>query len=545
MKESDSKLIATLGRLKGSECPSERELGEFVGNSLAAQERQTVESHLRSCPYCINRVVEMRETALLLLEGEKAPDRLIARLQQLIPNRPQGALTPQPVLKRWFAGIAQTLGTTRDRLSDWITPRFVVEVVAASAVAIVLVMVISPGHREKTGAERQYAMAPAGAGLGSSETAVVTAFREGVTSVALSAIVAALNHPPLLSALSATRGAANDAGYANALDATVALVTDEGTVGLGSIIGAPGQVLTNWHLVKNSHGVAVMVPLKPDEGARSTASYTALVTKLDPASDLAILTIEHPPPGLKTIPKGKAGTIEPGSEVQVIGKLEGKIALIPATTAALRPDYQWLDAGVIHRTTAIEVLMEFPPEIFGGAILDSRGRLIGVYSYAQQGGGRAYAVSVEVAQTLLKQTATASQPAGGAATSSYRAQSFGPYIKGVYLKSVEPPPDIWFVYATAGSLPLYSASGRMNRLAIDTIVKPQGPGLHSLTYYFDSKCDGQIDLVGYSDNGSTIERYERPTQKVSVASLAPEMVRALRAHIIPYPKLHFCGQARR
>jgi S1-C subfamily serine protease len=541
LKEADSKLIAQLARLRSPNCLSERELGEFASDSLAAQERLTAEAHLRSCPYCINRVVEMREAALLLIEGEPVPDRLIARLQALVPDEPAAAAAPRAAVEGKPARIANWLLRVGETLAAWLTPRFAVEAIAVAAVAILLLMVMSPNRRRFQGGGGQSAIAPLSASLGGSETAFVTAFRQGVATVAVGAIVAALDQPPLLAAVNPTRGAGNVEAYERALSATVVIVTDRGIVGLGSMV-APSQVLTNWHLVEGVRGVAVMIPQRLRASEETSGSFVAEVTKFDATADLAVLTIVHPPPGLGVIPLGETAPTEPGAELWLIGSVDKRIALAPGTFTAMRPDFAWPEAKVTRRSAAIQALCESPPKSPGGAMIDAQGRLVGVYAYGQPGGG-VYGVGLETIKEFLARPARESPAAASAATpSSYRAESFGPRITGVYLSSVEPPPDLWFVYDVAGGSPSYSASGRKNRLAIDTIVKPRGPDWNTLVYYFDSACAGQIDLIGYSERSGTIGRYERPAEKISLASLAPEISGALRAGIIPYPKLHLCGQ---
>jgi len=74
--EIDETLLRQLSRLHAPDCPSIHTLGEFVDGKLSPPERESLDGHLRGCPACINRLIDLRELALLAQEGETPPPAL-------------------------------------------------------------------------------------------------------------------------------------------------------------------------------------------------------------------------------------------------------------------------------------------------------------------------------------------------------------------------------------------------------------------------------------------------------------------------------------
>ncbi len=86
MKELDRTLLQQLSRVKAPDCPSIATLGDFLDGKGSAEERQTLETHLHSCPACLNRLIELRELALLEKEGETPARELVEEVKGLVPS---------------------------------------------------------------------------------------------------------------------------------------------------------------------------------------------------------------------------------------------------------------------------------------------------------------------------------------------------------------------------------------------------------------------------------------------------------------------------
>jgi len=62
-----------------------------------------------------------------------------------------------------------------------------------------------------------------------------------------------------------------------------------------------------------------------------------------------------------------------------------------------------------------------------------------------------------------------------------------------------------------------------------------------LVYYFDTNCDGVIDLVGYGTEGDgKLERYGSPDHPQRLAQLAAGLAEAFTDGTIPYPQMRMC-----
>ena len=91
MPEIDRKILRQLSQATMfSDCPSIKTLGELIDEKLNPDDRESVESHLRSCPACLNRLTERRDLA--------QPDRqrLPGFLAALLPRYWTEKMEPPP-----------------------------------------------------------------------------------------------------------------------------------------------------------------------------------------------------------------------------------------------------------------------------------------------------------------------------------------------------------------------------------------------------------------------------------------------------------------
>src|SRR2546427_353732 len=132
MKELDKTLLEQLSRLKAPDCPSVGALGDFLDEKGSPEEKQSLEAHLRACPACVNRLIDLRELARLEKEGEEPPRALVNELKLLVLAQKTLKNSVLSALGR----VAEALSATWTTVWRWTSPRFIGEVVAASAVAV-------------------------------------------------------------------------------------------------------------------------------------------------------------------------------------------------------------------------------------------------------------------------------------------------------------------------------------------------------------------------------------------------------------------------
>ena len=177
-------------------------------------------------------------------------------------------------------------------------------------------------------------------------------------------------------------------GIDRALLATVEVLTRSGT-GSGTLIGADGWVLTNYHVIEDDSCAIVprgevVISLNVDPKLPPAELFRGSVVVADPALDLALVKIESGLYG-QALPSGyrfpfvKLGNTESlhiGDPVTVVG-FPGVGGLGSRATVSLTrgviAGFDTTDAGVILKTDA-----EIASGNSGGAALDASLRLIGV-----------------------------------------------------------------------------------------------------------------------------------------------------------------------
>lgn len=532
MNALDGPLLERLSRLKAPDCPSLASLGDYLDGRDDPDRRQTVEAHLRGCPFCLNRLIELRELARLAAEGEHPPRALIEEAKRLASggeaSRPTAPLLPERLI------------ALLENLRDWWSPRFLGEIVAASAAAVLLVVTGTTLWR--TSLPQSADTIRTVAELGLSERHLLTSLALGSTESdslqqRIAAILATLPAAPVLET---SRGATEMEVYKKAVPATV-LVASDRNLGSGAVIGPAGEVLTNWHVVRSARRVAVF--FKPEQGAdvRQDLAFAATVVKADPTTDLALLKLSNPPPSLAALTLGDPSAAQVGENVHAIGHPEGEAwTYTTGIISQIRPEYRWKgEGGSLHQATVIQTQTALNPGNSGGPLLNDQGELIGINAFRKGGEGLNFAVAADTIAAFLAKPAEP-QPPLAVAPSAYRLETHG-NIVGVYLATPVPPPSVWLVYRDTRDRPAYAATGRTNPLQIDTVIRGADPGWQSLVYYFDADCDGTVDLIGIGDAGSgTIDRYDRPAQRLALADLAAELARALDRRTLPYPQVRLC-----
>jgi hypothetical protein len=77
VKELDREVVQQLSQMQAPDCPPLSALGDFLDGKGSSEERQSLDTHLRGCSVCVNRLVELRELASLAQAGEPPPATLV------------------------------------------------------------------------------------------------------------------------------------------------------------------------------------------------------------------------------------------------------------------------------------------------------------------------------------------------------------------------------------------------------------------------------------------------------------------------------------
>jgi len=156
-------------------------------------------------------------------------------------------------------------------------------------------------------------------------------------------------------------------------------LTEAGT-GSGVIIRRDGYVLTNYHVIAGANQLIVNAGVK---------SFVAVVIGTDPSSDLAVLKIEGS--GFTPIEIGSSADLIVGQWVMAVGSPFGLDQTVTTgiVSALQRTDImQDQNAGTVTLyTNLIQTDAAINPGNSGGALVDDRGRLIGVNSLIQSPSG--------------------------------------------------------------------------------------------------------------------------------------------------------------
>ncbi len=140
-------------------------------------------------------------------------------------------------------------------------------------------------------------------------------------------------------------------------------------IGSGFVYDTQGHIVTNHHVVRGGTSFRVVFI--------DGSMYKATVVGTDVDSDLAVLRIENPPPGLKPLKLGNSSQLKIGEVVVAIGNplgLEGTLTTgVVSQKGRLLPTSRGFSIpGVIQTDAAIN------PGNSGGPLLNLRGEVVGV-----------------------------------------------------------------------------------------------------------------------------------------------------------------------
>jgi len=318
-------------------------------------------------------------------------------------------------------------------------------------------------------------------------------------------------------ALESTRGLAESLIYKKASPAVVVVVTED-SVGSGSILNPRGDVITNWHVVRKSPQAVVV--LKPPTGIelREDLAFAAEVVKVDALTDLALLRIKNLPKQLAILNLGSMKNVEVGQDVHAIGHPEGQVwSYTKGIISQIRPDYEWPDEGIHHKSKVIQTQTPINPGSSGGPLLNDQGEIIGINSFYIVGQGLNFAVSVDVIQEFLKRKVSRLIPKkplwGDLPVKFYIEEDLNKDGRvDIVIVDIDgdKAADVWIFDDNQDNKPDYLGFDRNRNEIVDTVVRDLDKDGVPETYQFDFDEDGVTDLIGLDhDADGEIDQYFR------------------------------------
>lgn len=171
------------------------------------------------------------------------------------------------------------------------------------------------------------------------------------------------------------------------------------SLGSGVIWRGDGYIVTNNHVVEGADEIAVVVPERPPMQAR--------VIGVDPESDLAVLRV--PAQDLPVVSRGDVKALEIGDVVLAIGNPYG---VGQTVTQGIVSATGRNHVGINTFENFIQTDAAINPGNSGGALVDVRGRLVGInsaiYTQSQGSVGIGFAIPVDLVAMVVEQLMTGS-----------------------------------------------------------------------------------------------------------------------------------------
>ena len=170
--------------------------------------------------------------------------------------------------------------------------------------------------------------------------------------------------------------------------------------GSGFLIDTEGHLITNSHVVEGADQVEVTL------GGSST-SYDAEIVGSDPATDVALLKVDAPADELRPLALGDSSKVQVGEPVVAIGNPFGLERTVTAgIVSALQRQIQAPNGFSISHVIQTDAAIN--PGNSGGPLIDAAGRVIGINSQIQTGGGQGnvgigFAVPINTAREVVEQ----------------------------------------------------------------------------------------------------------------------------------------------
>ena len=169
----------------------------------------------------------------------------------------------------------------------------------------------------------------------------------------------------------------------------------QNSLGSGVIVADDGYIITNNHVIKSGNDYRVVLSDKRE--------FKAELLLQDPKTDLAILKIDTKGEKLKSIQLGDSDKVEVGDLVLAIGNPFG---VGQTVTSGIVSALARNRVGVSSYQFFIQTDAAINPGNSGGALVDMKGRLVGVNTaiYTRSGGsnGIGFAIPVNMVKSVIR-----------------------------------------------------------------------------------------------------------------------------------------------
>ena len=171
--------------------------------------------------------------------------------------------------------------------------------------------------------------------------------------------------------------------------------------GSGFVIDARGDILTNNHVIDGATPGSITVQFADKKTLKAT------VVGKDPSTDLALLKVDPEGLDLKALPLGSSKDVHVGDPTIAIGNPFGlDRTLTTGVVSALQRQIQAPNGFAIKDVIQTDAAIN--PGNSGGPLIDSAGRVIGINSQIETGGGSSgnvgigFAVPIDTAKSILE-----------------------------------------------------------------------------------------------------------------------------------------------
>jgi hypothetical protein len=183
----------------------------------------------------------------------------------------------------------------------------------------------------------------------------------------------------------------------------VEILTKDG-LGSGSLIGAAGEIITNYHVVRGYSDVGIIFK-PPIEGKEPTHDDIKLghVVKFDEVADLALVKVGDVPKGRTPIRLGDSSDLAVGMDVHAIGHPKAQTwTYTTGIISQYRIGYEWTIENIKHKADVIQTQTPINPGNSGGPLIGESSTLIGVNTYKRTDAENLnFAVSVDDVKRFL------------------------------------------------------------------------------------------------------------------------------------------------
>jgi Do/DeqQ family serine protease len=175
----------------------------------------------------------------------------------------------------------------------------------------------------------------------------------------------------------------------------------ENSLGSGVIVGEEGVIVTNNHVVEAGDQFRVVLSDRRE--------YPASLVMSDARSDLAVLRIDAPGLSFPTLGFADTRTMQVGDLVLAIGNPFG---VGQTVTSGIVSALARTDVGVSDYASFIQTDASINPGNSGGALVDMRGRLVGVNTMIFSKGGGSNGIGFAIPAEMVKRVVDAAVNGG-------------------------------------------------------------------------------------------------------------------------------------